>query len=709
MNSHAWKGLFMTFRTYLIGLFAMVTATLTADPVVAEFASHPPQRPLPVGRERALGEGPNYYVDPNAGDDAGDGTVQRPWRSVNHAVRQLSPGDTLLLREGTYFENLYCAVAGTVDKPITIRAYPGELAIIDGGFREFQESPQTAWEPFEGGAEGEYRSTRPYKNIRDVVGLFGDSMIGLQTYWYLMDLRAENETWIPNKQTMIEPMYCGPGIYYDKHTGYIHARLAHTKLALPPDVDIDLVHYRGQTDPRKLPLVIAPFNATPLYVDQAMYVKFQDLVFRGGGYRTVDLVFGVGIEFDYCTIYCGTYGVWAKNTGPMKMTHCGVYGMIPPWAWRTENCSYAYSGSIYPPFVDGVAPAEIGGSSGMGYRETEPKRHIARLPTHAVLVTEGYQEFETFAHPFNHDWEIAYCEFTDGHDGVYLGGRDIHFHHNLVDNMQDDAIYVSGPTPYVADQLFIYQNLVRTCVAAFGGHARGGPGGDIYIFRNVIDMRKPLQFHRPMPKRPTGNVFAGHGMWLVHNPNHILHMENIHFYQNTAVVPAQHASGSYASGCVQHLHPDAERRVFNNLFIYTTGIGEYPRPKFSESDRTPNLAFDANLHWHAGISTAPDANFFLDIRNSPKSQANRDKYPAGWDANSVAADPRFVRFDRSRKATNDYRLQPNSPAIGAGIELPEQWPDPLRSKKDKAPDLGALPHNSEQLRVGIEARHAAGE
>ena len=82
-------------------------------------------------------------------------------------------------------------------------------------------------------ANGEYRSAKTYQNIRDVVGLFGDSNVGLQTYWHAVDLRATNEQWLTDADKKTMPVYCGPGIWYDKQTGHIHARLAHTHLPTP--------------------------------------------------------------------------------------------------------------------------------------------------------------------------------------------------------------------------------------------------------------------------------------------------------------------------------------------------------------------------------------------------------------------------------------------------------------------------------------------
>lgn len=693
----------------LIGTVVMCLALAGTMQASEQFASHPPLRPLPQPNAgRPMGDGPARFVSPQ-GDDANDGSREKPWRTINHALRQLNPGDTLNLRGGTYFENVYCAVAGTKDKPITIRSYPGELATIDGSIPAFQTDFANAWEPVpvgEGGIAGEYRSTASFKNIRDVVGLFGDSNVGLQTYWYAMDMRADNEMWIPNDETFVEPMYCGPGLWYDKQSGRIHARLAHTKLELPATVKHTLVHYRGETDPRKLPLVIAPFNSTPLFVDQGMHLRFEDLAFRGGGYITVKLMFAADVAFDRCTIYAGTYGIWAKGAGPFKMTHCGVFGMMAPWMWRTENVSYAYSPKVYPPFLNGEAVIERSGDTRPPERRVV--RHISRLPTHAVLVTEGGFEFETFYYPLNHDWDISHCEFTDGHDGIYLSGRDIHFHHNLVDNMQDDAVYVSSPTPFITDGLYVYQNLIRQCVAGFGAHARGGPGGRIYLYRNVVDMRRNLQFSRPTPKKPEGNVFPGHLAWLTHNPDHIIHMEHVYMYHNTTLTQVGHVISSYTAGMTFHFHPNAERRVFNNVHVYVGGLDRYPIAWGYKRD-TGNIAVDANLHWHTSPKVKlPDADaYFKTSREHALSEANKAHYPDGWDAHSLVADPKFVKFDANGEC--DLRLQPDSPAIGAGIVLPSAWPDPLRPTDASRPDIGALPHGSEALRVGIDGRIAAGQ
>ena len=144
----------------------LITLAVAASAAVSgpsdAWASHPPMRPLPVASARPLPDGPSFFVDALRGSDEADGSEASPWRSVNHALRQLSPGDTVSLRGGVYYEHVVVAVSGEEDAPITIRSYPGELAIIDGGLPEFLESPQTAWTPFPEGAEYEYVSTGTY-------------------------------------------------------------------------------------------------------------------------------------------------------------------------------------------------------------------------------------------------------------------------------------------------------------------------------------------------------------------------------------------------------------------------------------------------------------------------------------------------------------------------------------------------------------------
>ena len=291
----------MRFHRLLIGsiLLGIVGAGATVSTARAEaetFLSYPPLRPLPTASKRPMGEGEARFVDTAKGNDEAPGSEGAPWRTIQHALTQIEAGTTLYLRGRTYYERLYCSVTGAADKPVTIRSFPGELAVIDGGLREFFEAPATAWEPYAKGSPGEFRSTKVYRNLRNLHGRFGDSMIGLQIYYYIEDLRGER--------------YVGPGLWYDRHTGRIHARLQHyepegnvrgrsddSRNFFPSPLH-QYQSYKGETDPRRLPLVVAPFRAIPLTIDKAQHLTLQDLVVRGGAYDVVDIRHGEHIEFE---------------------------------------------------------------------------------------------------------------------------------------------------------------------------------------------------------------------------------------------------------------------------------------------------------------------------------------------------------------------------------------------------------------------------
>jgi hypothetical protein len=194
-----------------------------------QYASHGPPRPLPTASDRPMGEGPAKFVDAAKGNDAAAGTEVAPWKTVQHAVGQLKPGDTLYLR-GKFYEHVTVELQGTAALPITIRAYPEFQATIDGGLREFYESPATAWQEVKDGAKGEFVSTKTYPNLitradtTNVLGHFGDSLIPLQGCRFLGDLRSDNPYWnVDNKVGGESFVYCGPGLWFNRETERITA------------------------------------------------------------------------------------------------------------------------------------------------------------------------------------------------------------------------------------------------------------------------------------------------------------------------------------------------------------------------------------------------------------------------------------------------------------------------------------------------------
>lgn len=74
-----------------------------------------------------------YHVS-TSGDDDGGGSEAQPWRTLQHALEALHPGDTLVVAGGTYRERLrdIHVRRGRDDAPITVEAAPGERPVVEG-------------------------------------------------------------------------------------------------------------------------------------------------------------------------------------------------------------------------------------------------------------------------------------------------------------------------------------------------------------------------------------------------------------------------------------------------------------------------------------------------------------------------------------------------------------------------------------------------
>src|SRR5262249_3780611 len=155
-------------------------------------------------------------------------------------------------------------------------------------------SPATAWEPVTDGAPGEFRSTKPYPNGNGY-GNFGDSMVPLHKYINFHDLRSPNELWNPSLGDREDDplgIYCGPGVIRDPETQRMHIRLSHTEL---PGLGANA--YKGETDPRKLPLVITGADYA-VHIGGSHYLRLQDLVIRGAKMAPLQIEKSEHIDLD---------------------------------------------------------------------------------------------------------------------------------------------------------------------------------------------------------------------------------------------------------------------------------------------------------------------------------------------------------------------------------------------------------------------------
>lgn len=666
---------------WLCALLASLGCGLFAG--AAEYPSHPPMRPLPVPSRRPMSDGPAYFVDADNGDDQQDGSKSRPWRTVQFAVAQLAPGDTLYLRGGTYYERVDVPVSGEPDRPITIRSYPGELAILDGGLAEFHRAPATAWMPLEDGAAGEYVSARTYPQFAArptptsfpaagwepfygkedqrpvVLGNFGDSMVPLHGYRTLADLRDNSMLWdVDSKFAADEGVYCGPGLWYNRRTQRIHIRLAHTNLP-----GLGKLSYTGETDPRKLPLVISgPHGLEVLRLTGVNHVALADLVLRGASGNALLSLYGADdITLDGLTLFGGAPGLRAGATSNVRIVNSAFRSLAAPWSSRAS----------------------------MKYRGT---------PSY-VLLTQRQ-------HPENHDWEIAYSEFTDGHDGLWLRFvRNVRFHHNLLDNFNDDGLEFGARK---RDQLvYVDHNRLSRCQLMLTLHemepdespAQVDPGSGVYITRNVIDLRQGTFKGPPRTADATGGYLDNESTLSGDHGGPI--WPNYFFYHNTVLRSSPSWRGYYGFGIGGRGTRGTTRRVVNNIFVQITGLPGLAFAGKAGSD--DDIFVDGNLHW--GVSDGPKLteDFFQSrLRGTIYRGAG---FPTGWMEHDQFADPQFRLLAADPAADADVRLQANSPAIDAGIAVPNEWYAPPDVTDAGAADVGAFAKGEKVWQVGVGGRY----
>ncbi|HYE17178.1 MAG TPA: hypothetical protein VEA69_01975 [Tepidisphaeraceae bacterium] len=642
-----------------------------------------PTRPLPEASHRPVPAGTvPKFVDATRGDDTtGDGSRDRPWRSPAHAFAKLAPGDTLVLRGGTYYEHATLAARGTADRPITVRAFPGELVTIDGGIADFARDPASAWEPVPDGAPGEFRSTKAYPGLdagragdgdgdgaSHVFGHFADTMVPLQAYRFRADLRSDNPYWNVREKTQNDDaVYCGPGVWYDASTGRIHCRLQHTKL---PGLGDD--NYRGPTDPRGVRLVLAGRrDRAPLRIADAGHVRLQDLVLRGAAGPALLIENASNVELDGLHVFGGASGITAKSVRGLRVAHTAIRGIAAPWTFR---------GSLK-------------------YRSVE-----ARLFSSGSWAPTGDDST---------DFEFQYCEFTDSVDGVFVGSvRRVRMSHCLLDNVSDDGIFLTANTGYDGHthggDVRLTRNVFSRCLTTFAfgvGHGRqkataGGArqvGAGVRVARNVFDFRRPVNYYWPTgPDAPqeitSRGRFAGdHGSpaW-----------EPMRVYHNTILAGDAPRYDYITDGLGRAVVPGTSRRVFNNVVLQAIGQpgGTLPQP-------AADFAADGNLYWTADTTARAKGDPLDKFRKSPIAGASKEKYPPGWCGMDRWADPLLTAYDADFRKPVRIELTAGSPAVDTGVALAaDEFPDSLAGTDPKSPDRGAIPLGHAGWRVGLKGR-----
>jgi hypothetical protein len=644
----------------------------------------------------------SYFVDPVVGDDDGnDGlSKQKPFRTIAHASEHLRPGDRLRLHAGAVFgptTGFSASIEGTPEAPIVVEPYAGNRVVLDGRITEpTDEVPNTVWERVAGGHPEEWRTRQildePLRNrlqARVRYGAFADSRIRLITYSRLEDLRATNESFVSvplsdprpaggpleDDPTRKRPWcYLGPGLYWvfenpadelDRR-GRVHVRLSRTHLNAPGTAD-----YAGPTDPNQVALALSAEGRVAVVVS-ASNVRFHNLVIAGGGTTTLTIAENArNVTFDHCTVHGGRFGVRISGqANGVTFEHCTFDGALAPWTVRADvKSSYTFIDPVLGPT-----------SAGLG---TE---------THDILVISHAAD----------NVKLAYCTFRQAHDALQLGGDNVAVHHCLFEDINDEVVQFHAPS-----NAHIHHNLIRQALNVISFALEDG-GGPIYVYRNVIDQRLPTRGYRVLvPDAPAPHIWRYGASYKNGHP-----MPDVFVYQNTFIASHRDDKGSALSLLFVRgdLSPDARRVHLNNLLV---GLN-LDLPYSWAMPTSANRRSQGNL-WHA--PHRDDAPLFRFQRQDGSDEpvetvAELRQLDADWERGSLFAEPGLANFDDEffehgrylgePYPNNDFRPAAGSPAIGAGVVLPPDLPDPDRPAGDDAPDIGALPATGPPLRVGVD-------
>lgn len=727
-----------------------------------------------------------YYVNPVGGSDANNGTTTAlAVKTIDRAGDLAVAGDTVKLMTGHY--QVYNAGTGKLTGNIlfggTKTGQPGvprwrgasgnyiiiepyslaaaDTPIFDTGHPDFKTgspgTPNTAWvHANTGGAGLPADSTAPsdeYISVRAFAKLtsWGHFLTGtemragdkLMNYGQLMELRGgytpgtqtvinESEAQIPLADPRTGPgtvpgsptlkmpwAYRGPGLWWNNNAAspyyqHVHIRLGHTHFNMPGLV----IDYTGLTDPRQMPLGIYSQDPDPKPGSGSLrpmdvsgsYLTFKNLIVQGGEDTMALSIGGSGfvdyVTFDHCTFNVGRFGPNMVRSNSVKFLHCIFDGQLPSYVGRADvKKGYSY-------IEWGTGLTKEGGRCSMSADN--------------LLKMQGVLADGVTAS--NADTEVANCEFRDGHDGMYMAGVRSRIHHNLFENLNDDAWYMKPTTMTISD-MRIYNNVVRQSLQYMSYNENGLVTGPRYIYRNIFDNRVPTMGTRSFPQNGYNDpvdLWRDGSDFKVQPPfgeNYVYHNT---FVQGRNVTETHSVCSAVFDG------PDTgttqKRYFFNNIHM---NIGADLPIYVLRNPACPMLS-NGNV-WHRRVAN-PTANMY-DVDSAyisnPSSFVDRPAMTAyavaqnpdlSWalfDINSIFTNPQFINagdyYETSRVLgyiNTDYRLRttaPISPAIGAGVDLTAvNWggvvpPDSVAS--DTTPDIGALPSSAVAVAVGVDNRY----
>ncbi len=568
---------------------------------------------VPDGAIASPTVGPTYYVSVS-GSDANAGTIDAPWRTLRHALTQLTPGSTLYLRSGTYFESkIPVSARGTSTAPITISSYPGDNAVIDGGVPGFARAPNSNWQLVDS-STGLYRSVRTFPAASSWGAWLLDDDIQLVQYSSFANLSSTY--YGPEKPGT--PEYIGPGIER-QDDGHLYIRLTANPNDLSDAGGETIAPTPADTNPNDHPMSIFRSDSVVKF-DDARFLSFQNLRFQGSvrifDGRAKDITVG------HCTMLFGTYGIVVRSGAAN-------------WSFTDDEWDNGFPGWLYWTDVkdtDGIDEA---------YPEFQSEAISDDGPVRGFVMTGN--------------------TFRDSFDGVHLsnGSQNDLIAHNFFVRIHDDGMEISegaGGKVEIAHNMFWH---VASGIST-GDSSPMVPAGPVYIHHNVIDDSALQRGGRPGNRESSNWV-----PWMTLDPSST-HGPSLRgwwdFYNNTIVT--RRSTAYHWNGAAPAIAPSRHKLVYNNIW-YTLDA----RIIFRDDSIESGAQYDGDVFWRESASPTTRYKLLYQFGNGRSYRSLTAFRSAGlnWERRGLQVDPGFdptllndPTFDAS---TIWSRYEPTNPEV----------------------------------------------
>ena len=246
------------------------------------------------------------------------------------------------------------------------------------------------------------------------------------------------------------------------------------------------------------------------------------------------------------------------------------------------------------------------------------------------------------------------------------------FTRNWTRNLNDDAIYVGK----VSINMRIIGNVLEQCLMAISTESKSV--GEVFVHRNLIDMRLPTRGRRPHPDRdlvpliPDSELEVLRFGNLLKNHNEL--NPSLNLTHNTVLVVDQRIGSSY--NLFRDSWGGTPRRAYNNIFVAINRhadcpIAFLPQPK-------DNAETNGNCYYRIGRNSPPMFRVreqptlrFADLAaatdlNNPYFVQSVAEHPPGFEKDGIDQNPRLRRYWR-RSGFPESRISastsPARPAI----------------------------------------------